>query len=349
MNDNPFTLTFGKEPKTVIGLSKAFEKINDNFTSNNPASPCVMISGVRGSGKTVLLTQVSKSFAAKEDWIVVELNPETDMLEYLASNIFERAKLRKWFIKAEWNFSFRGVSLTIPGDNPVTNVTTLLEKMFDILARNGKKVLVCIDEVSNVKTMRLFAQQFQIFIRGNRPIFLLMTGLFENIRSLQNRKSLTFLYRAPRVETGKLNTYAIMESFKELLGATIEDAHEMAKLTNGYAFAYQALGFILYESHKKAIDDAVLKKFDDYLIEFVYEKIYDDLPGEEKRFAIAIAESENQTAGEIMEALNMTKEAYSSYRDRMIKKGVIESLEWGILGFALPRFKEYVLFRKYYF
>lgn len=33
-----------------------------------------MITGVRGSGKTVMLTDISKHFRKDKDWIVIELN-----------------------------------------------------------------------------------------------------------------------------------------------------------------------------------------------------------------------------------------------------------------------------------
>ncbi|MBR3317729.1 MAG: hypothetical protein IKG21_07965 [Atopobiaceae bacterium] len=34
--------------------------------------------------------------------------------------------------------------------------------------------------------MRVFAASFQVFLRQNLPVFLLMTGLYENINELQN-------------------------------------------------------------------------------------------------------------------------------------------------------------------
>ena len=57
--------------------------------------------------------------------------------------------------------------------------------------------------------MRSFAHDFQSLLRDDYPVFALMTGLYENIYDLQNEKSLTFLYRAPKIILEPLNYTAI--------------------------------------------------------------------------------------------------------------------------------------------
>ena len=343
MNQNPFSLTFGKEPKTIISNSNIYDEIKDDFLNPNPQSTAKLITGVRGSGKTVLLTRLSKYFDDLDDWIVVELNPETDMLEYLASSIYEKCKYKYKFVKKEFSFSFQGISISLSGDNQISNVITLLERMFDILLKKNKKVLICIDDVSGNQNVKTFVQQYQIFIRKEYPLFLLMTGLYENIRKLQNKKSLTFLYRTPQVNVGSLSLINIAKSFQDILNTTKEDAVALAKLTNGYAFAYQVLGYILYESNKKMLDEITIKEFDRYLREYVYEKIYFDLPTVERKIINSLAKSEDGTIAGVMVDLDLNKENISQYRDKLLKKGLLVKNGWGKLAFSLPRFKEYVL------
>ncbi len=91
--------------------------------------------------------------------------------------------------------------------------------------------------------MRVFASMFQILVREDLPVFLLMSGLYENIRGLQNEKSLTFLYRAPQIVLGPLNLRLIQKEYKNVFNLDDERATHMAVLTKGYAFAFQALGF----------------------------------------------------------------------------------------------------------
>ena len=90
MQNNPFSIVFGKEPQMYVNNSSQFDEIKNNFLSTNPFTTTYLITGVRGSGKTVLLTKLLKAFEKMDDWIVVELNLETDMLEYLASTIYEK-------------------------------------------------------------------------------------------------------------------------------------------------------------------------------------------------------------------------------------------------------------------
>ena len=138
------------------------------------------------------------------------------MLEYFASSIYEKSNNKYKFLKKDFSFSFQGVSISFSGDKPVTNVITLIEKMLETLKKKNKKILICIDDVSNNQNIKTFVQQYQIFIRKDYPLFLLMTGLFENVRNLQNEKSLTFLYRAPKIHMLPLNTGAIIDSYKSI-------------------------------------------------------------------------------------------------------------------------------------
>lgn len=76
MGRNPYSLIFGKEPKQMISRSSAVTEIVETFCEDVPSQQVFMITGVRGSGKTVLMTEVSKKLESQSDWIVVELNPE---------------------------------------------------------------------------------------------------------------------------------------------------------------------------------------------------------------------------------------------------------------------------------
>lgn len=346
MKNNPFSIVFGKEPQMYVKNSNQFDEIRNSFISENPFTTTYLITGVRGSGKTVLLTKLLKYFENLDDWIVVELNPETDMLEYLASSIYEKSNNKYKYLKKEFSFSFQGISISFAGDKPVSNVITLIEKMIDTLKKKNKKILICIDDVSNNQNIRTFVQQYQIFIRKDYPLFLLMTGLFENVRNLQNEKSLTFLYRAPNINIGSLSLINIADSFEETLKIDREEAVKMSKLTKGYAFAYQVLGYVMYASKKEKLDEIVIKEFDKYLRDYVYEKVYFDLPEIEKKIVNTLAYLEDGKIAIVMEKLSLDKENISQYRDRLLKKGILIKTGWGKLDFALPRFREYVKLQK---
>ena len=50
----------------------------------------------------------------------------------------------------------------------------------------------------------------------------------------------------------------------------------MAKFTKGYSYAYQLLGSLVYENDCM-LDNKVISKYDKYLEDYVYDKMFADL------------------------------------------------------------------------
>lgn len=243
-----------------------------SFDSENPDFEVYILTGPRGVGKTVTLSVLENNYRKKKDWIVTDLNPEMDMLEQLASLLYEEGKAKHLFLKTEFSFSFHGLSVKIGNGNPVSNVVTFLNKMFDYFKKKQIRVFIGVDEASNNLNLKIFSHVFQGFLRLGYPIFLVMTGLYENVSSLQDEKTLTFLYRAPKIFLSPLDLSAIAFSYKQVLGSDDTESRELAKLTKGYAFAYQLLGYILYRHSLKYVNDVVLREYDESLRTRVYSK-----------------------------------------------------------------------------
>ena len=139
-----------------------------------------------------------------------------------------------------------------------------------------------VDEVSNTQYMQQFASSFQIMIREELPIYLIMAGLYENIRALEDEKDLTFLYRTPKYEMEPLNMTLVAEKYQNTLGVSHDEAADLAILTKGYPFAYQALGKYLWEKKERVLDQEVLAKYDEALAHYVYRKIWSELSPTDK-------------------------------------------------------------------
>ena len=341
MDRNPYTLVFGKEPSQIISRLPQLAEILESFCQEIPSQQVYMITGVRGSGKTVFMTSLSHKLRQKKDWIVVELNPERDLLESLASKLSSENELAKIFQNAKINLSFFGFGLEVSGTAPVTDIETVLTKMFESLKKNGKRVLITIDEVASTPAMRVFASAFQIFIRQDLPVFLLMTGLYENIHTLQNEKSLTFLYRAPKLELEPLNIGAVARNYKKTFHIDELSALKMAKLTRGYSFAFQVLGYFTWENQGQT--DAVLEDYRQYLEDYVYEKMWAELSRKDRDVLYGIAKSSAGKISEIRDILNLETNEFNPYRKRLIKKGLINGEERGYVRFVLPLFEQFVL------
>lgn len=132
LEKNPFNITFGKEPNEIISRKSELEEIYNSLSLNLSNNEVFIISGIRGSGKTVAMTSISDFYKKQDKWIVIDLNSEYDLLEQLASKIINEGKLKKLFIKAEFNFSFNGFGLNLKGESPLTNISSLLKKNLSI-------------------------------------------------------------------------------------------------------------------------------------------------------------------------------------------------------------------------
>ena len=163
---NPFSLLFGKPPAEVIERGPQADLIISDFTSVSPTTQINMISGVRGSGKTVFLTQIASRLREKEDWIVIDLNPDRDLLQSFAAKLNSEKTLARIFERAKINLSMFGIGIGIEGEPPVADIEEALTKMLHSLKKHGKRVLVTIDEASNTKAMREFISAYQILLRG---------------------------------------------------------------------------------------------------------------------------------------------------------------------------------------
>ena len=191
MSTNPFTLSFGKKPLQYISRLTETNQILESFCAEIPSNQIYMITGVRGSGKTVMMTNIASELRKREDWIVVELNPTRDLLQSLAAKIYSIPELHTLFINAKLDFSAFGLGVSIENAAPVTDIENALELMLKYIQKSEKRLLISVDEVTNSEYIRIFASSFQIFLRNDYPIFLLMTGLYENIYNLQNDSSVT--------------------------------------------------------------------------------------------------------------------------------------------------------------
>lgn len=339
---NPFTLSFGEKPYEYLARPSDGEKLINGITATPPSSRCFLITGVRGSGKTVMLTSIKKEISEREDWLTVELNPGDDMREGLAAKLYTMGHLKHLFLDKEFSVSFHGLTFSLSGKNPVLNVDDLLSSMFAHLKKKGKKVLICVDEVSNSLLMRQFAWSFQILIRQGYDLILLGTGLFENIFKLENEKNLTFLIRSQKTFLSPLPYNSMVASYSKNLGVGKEEAEAFAKTTKGYAFAFQLLGHLLYEEKDKKLSSSLLSQYDAMLSEYSYDKIWSTLSEGDKKVVRAFSSNAPSSTGDILKGSELSKDSFSRYRDRLLKKGVIASLGWGKLMLALPRFKEYV-------
>ncbi|MDC7292501.1 AAA family ATPase [Butyrivibrio sp. DSM 10294] len=335
--DNPFTLTFGKRPAEYISRFEATETIVSTFTADNPISQTYLIEGIRGSGKTVLMTAVTAELEQDDSYIIIDLNSTQNLLDDLAMRLVDSCSKFPDIMKQGFNISIAGFGVGVGGKEDLQDSISIIEKILVSLKKKNKKIIITIDEVQPDENMRRFASQFQIFIRKDYPLFLLMTGLYENIYVVQNDPALTFLLRAPKIKLDPLSLQQITKQYMKIFDIDFDTALNLANITKGYAFAFQALGLLYYEYREEMPLPDILNKLDDMLDDFVYRKIWESLSAQERAIVRAISSDETKVQA-ICKKTSITSASFSQYRERLIKRGIILSPRHGYVSLALPRF-----------
>lgn len=347
MRDNPFSLDFGSTPRLVIPRVAETNRIISTFSADIPSTHLFMIMGARGNGKTVLMTSVKEELLKDDSWIYVDLSPESEMLEVLAASLYQKCKKKLTGQKIELSIDLKVASVGLKADkeDKYSSIYTDLDNMLEQIKKKKAKVLITVDEAINSKSVREFTSFFQHCLREGYPVFLLMTGLYKNIRALQNNRSQTFLKRAPRVILGPLNKRRIAEHYKEIFKLSEEDADKMAEYTNGYSYAFQILGYLAYESGRKELSERVLNEYKLILGESSYDKIWEELSPNERIVAFTAAKADdNISVKELREELNMSSNEFSTYSDTLEKSGVFEANgAYGKVRLALPFIREYII------
>jgi hypothetical protein len=254
--------------------------------------------------------------------------------------------MSKIFNESGINLSAFGIGVELKKNDPIgASLEVAIENMLEKLSKKNKRVLISIDEVSNSKEMRTFAGAFQIFLRHDLPLFLLMTGLYENINSLQNEKNLTFLYRAPKIYLKPLNLSSMCDIYENTLSLSHDESLILAKETKGYSFAFQVIGYFCFK-HKGNFERSK-REIRQYLDDYVYDKIWLELPEKERQIMIIIAVDKIYEVALIKDTIGFKSNEFSVYRDRLIKKGILESHSRGSLEIALPFLDTYIQEHEY--
>lgn len=303
-----------------------------------------ILTGPRGCGKTVAMSHVIDRYRNRKDLVVARLSMTDNMLEQMASLLYENGLAKYKFLKTEFSVSFHGISFNVKGDSPATSIEAYLRRLLSYYESKNIRVLVAIDDVAKTPAMVDFIRAYQGFLIDHHDVRLLLTGLYKNISKLETERSLTFLFRAPKIQLSSLSLLAIAQSYESVFEVNEDTALDFAKLTKGYALAYQILGDILFDKKEKKITPEVLKEYDRNLAEWSYDIIWSELTLKEKEILTLVAEgfSSNQ---EIIDKLSMSKGYLAIYKKQLNQEEVLNVSVRGKLQFSLPRFDKYVLFQ----
>ncbi len=342
MKNNPFSLDFGAEPNLCINRYEEYNRIINAFMADKPSTHIFMLIGARGTGKTVLMTMVSHKLCEEKDWIHIDLSSERDMLHSLAASLYENSKKKKISTKLE--LTVGAAKVTLEKNKEYSDIQIDLDNMLCEYKKKNIRVIITLDEAANSKNIREFTTYFQHCLREGFQIFVLMTGLYKNLRALENNRTQTFLKRAPRINIGPLNNMRIGNAYKEVFNINDAEASFMAKQTCGYSYGFQMLGYLVFESKNQKMNDEIIQEYKTMLGEFSYEKIWEELSAGERKIVAAIASAENEiSVKDVREMIEMDSNNFSTYKSSLEKGGILQKdSAYGMVDFALPYFRDFI-------
>lgn len=352
---NPFNPTFGDVPKIFLDRSKQINIVIKGL--EGPVSPyqTTFVYGLRGSVKTTFLSDISNQMSKKDNWIVINLAVGEDLLITLVKLIYDRMsnKFREIFDQLDWHFEVWGVSINKNSKNTIekTDLRIVLEKVLKQLKEKGIKVLVTLDEVQSTPEVKQLATTYQLMRREKYNISLVMTGLPSEVSELQNDNLLTFLLRSGRITLTPVDgismKYSYLSAFTRY-NRKIDDniLSKMVRMTAGYTYAFQLLGYLVWNTDDKIIPEntleSILPGYKGMLFRNVYVKVYSSLSSKDREFVQAIVESDKEKVPIKDIMTKMDKPYISIYRRRLIDDQVIFSKERGYVEFTLPYFADFV-------
>lgn len=348
---NPFTTTFSKAPEYTYIATNKTDEILENFSYENPSESVYKITGVRGSGKTVILAKIEEElrseFNKEKGWLVFDLNPARDMLGQVAAMLHKEGlgksdtKNRSVNISATVFGTGGGLGYASEQENDFFDIGVEIESMLQQAKEKGKKILVGIDEVSKTTEMIKFASEYGRWLRANYPVYLVCTGLYENIQEVSNVKNLTFFRRATTIKTEPLNMARMTEMYKQKLNIGHEEALDMAKCTKGYAYAFQKLGALYFKKSSDEKLEHLIPELKAELFAYSYEKIWEEMTEVDRFLVGLLLDKEEYKREEVLKLMGVRSGNYSMYRDRLLKRGILEGRQAHI-SLALPFFADYV-------
>ncbi len=259
---NPFTPTFGVTPPLLVGRDGEIDLFVEGL-EEGPGSPyrALLVTGQRGSGKTVLLNALEDAARAR-GWLVASSTTRAGVAHELAATILPA--LLSGFPDAHdaylagANISAAGFGLGVARQRmsrfPVEpSLRHALTTLADSADTRGGGVLITLDEVGRdgLEDLRIITQAVQHAFREGRQVVFAAAGLPSHMQALLEAPGTTFLRRAERSHLGGVPLRDVARAIQDPMrnaGRVIdgEALRLAAGGTSGYPFMIQLVGFQIW-------------------------------------------------------------------------------------------------------
>ncbi len=256
---NPFRPTFGRPPHTLAGRDDAIGRFRAAMSVGpNHPDHSMLLTGPRGSGKTVLLAAM-RDIAEQHGLTTVRVTAKPEptfadaLVEQMASSA-ESGGRRLSSAQISVLGSGVGVSFDLPGSGELsvhTRMLVAMERLGGRAPRGSTGALITIDELhnANIAALREFAHALQDVAKiDGKPVMFVGAGLPSMEETALADPGMTFFQRIARTQLDPLTPLEIADALKtpiEAAGGTIDEAAlaDAAAATSGYPFMVQLVGY----------------------------------------------------------------------------------------------------------
>ena len=378
---NPFAPGAGSRPPELAGRDGVLEhaRVSCGRAINGRSARSMMLLGLRGTGKTVLLNEVgkiaeqagllvSKVESPEEESLARLLYPEMRKVMRSLSTVEAAKQIANRGLKGLRGFAsifkidIAGVEVGVepePGLADSGNLQYDLPDLFNVIGRAaqaaGKGWILLIDEVQYLSEadLRALIVSMHKMSQEGLPVLLVGAGLPQVARLAGEAKSYAerlFLYP----EINALDADAAAKAvLKPILDeeATIAEAalQEIVVRTKGYPFFLQEWASTAWncaEGPEISLDD-VVQSYSETLALLdagFFRGRIDQLTPSEVLFVRAMSQLGDgpYAVGDIAKAMGRTQSSLGPTRAKVIAKGMAYSTDHGVLDFTVPLFAEFM-------
>ena len=359
---NPFNPSFGKRPAHFYGRQEITRTIVASLDDSNSPWRTTLITGVRGSGKTALLSDIRANLDG-QDVIALYIVPNDAILDSILVQLYRQLPKSVSSALPEFkNISVNlGVSVGFERDfkKPYFAETFSyhIMELMDACMKQGKHIVFLVDEAQkHTEDMRIFISTYQDLVMREYSVSMVLAGLPQVVSDVLNDDILTFLRRAKQVELEHVEIMIVEHEFKKVFltpstSLTYEIVSRAAIATYGYPYLIQLVGYYLWEEMQGGIStdtlDDVMVKAKTELFRNVHRMIFANLSNRDREFVLAMSEDEGASSvSAIGERVQKKKNFISLYRERLISSGVVKSAGRGLLCFNYSYMREFLLYKK---
>lgn len=374
---NPFKPTAGKMPPVLIGRKSIIEDFSEAL-ENGAGAPgrLMLITGQRGFGKTVMLTELSK-LAKEHGWFVINETASSGLCERLIAELSSEKNINT---QVELN-----PSISIPvlasiqlGNANYSNkkentkgalaLRRAIEERLRKVAK-GKGVMFAIDEAqaASREDMVALATTVQHVIRDEdaknltdsekKGVAFVFAGLPSMIDELVNDEVLTFLRRSLKRELLPIPVLDVAYAYVQVVarvGKTISEDNALfaAKGARGYPYMIQLVGYYMWKAAQRRGSNEIAacdveQGIQDSVVVFgdaVCAPEYNGLTSAQREFVNVMA-PDFPNASKMQDIAKRAGKSASwanKYRASLLHAKIIVSAGKGLVAFDIPYFGEYV-------